>query len=195
MNDIKRMIHDGRLEEYRALRAEMLAIITGRIWGQAIYAVITAGILSSSSDKYFEERLIFLIIAAIPFVFYVMFREHARIRMGNYIRVFLEPHIPGMNWEEYLGCWRNKFNSNASQEWLTKIDRIRHIVSLSGLYLFVSLFAFIVLIFESNNSLTMIIGIIAIASLLLTYNEFYKLFDTGGEELESLLSEVKGRNK
>ena len=81
-----------RLEEYRALRAEMLDIMRDRVWGQATYAVIVAGILAfafSSSSAHKVPGLVFLIALAIPFLGHTIWREHARIRMGNYLARWL----------------------------------------------------------------------------------------------------------
>jgi hypothetical protein len=93
--------HEGRLEEYKALRSEMLEIIKSRIWGQATYAVLSAGLLALTATAHQAPTLIFIIALALPFLFHTIQREHARIRMGNYLRGVLEPRIPGMYWEEY----------------------------------------------------------------------------------------------
>jgi len=77
--------HEGRLEEYKALRSEMLEIIKDRIWGQATYAVLVAGVLALTATAYKVHGLIFIIALAVPFLFHTIQREHARIRMGNYL--------------------------------------------------------------------------------------------------------------
>jgi hypothetical protein len=101
--------HEGRVEEYRALRSEMLEIIKERVWGQATYAALSAGTLGLMPDSGKEATLLFTMVLALPFFHHTMQREHARIRMGNYLRAVLEPKIPGMYWEEYLGLWRGRF--------------------------------------------------------------------------------------
>jgi hypothetical protein len=179
--------HEGRLEEYKALRAEMLEIIKDRIWGQATYAVAAAGLLMLTGGAFKVSALVFLIALAVPFLFHTIFREHARIRMGNYLRVVLEPRIPGMYWEEYLGLWRGRFGKQEQQGWLNNIDRAKHIFSLSGLYLLTSIFCWSVLLDAATDLLPLSIGSGFLVALLLTYRTFFKLYDKGGQEYEELL--------
>jgi hypothetical protein len=181
------LAHAGRLEEYKALRAEMLEIIKDRIWGQATYAVFAAGLLALTGSGYRIASLIFLIGLAIPFLFHTMFREHARIRMGNYLRVVVEPRLPGMYWEEYLGLWRGRFGKQERQGWLNAVDRTKHIFSLSGLYLLASCFCWFLLLNTTNDLVPTVIGSVLLIALLVTYRFFYKLYDKGAEEYEELL--------
>ena len=123
-----------RLEEYRALRAEMLDIMKDRVWGQATYAVIVAGILAfafSSSSAHKVPGLVFLIALAIPFLGHTIWREHARIRMGNYLRVVVEPGLRGLGWERFLAIWRSKYGAKEGEGWLTFRQRSTHIFGSS----------------------------------------------------------------
>ena len=181
------LAHVGRLEEYKALRAEMLEIIKDRIWGQATYAVLAAGLLALAGSAYKVASLIFMIGLAVPFLFHTIFREHARIRMGNYLRVVLEPRIPGMYWEEYLGLWRGRFGKQEGHGWLNAVDRAKHIFSLSGLYFLTSWFCWFLLLNTTNDLVALIVGSAFLIALLLTYLSFFKLYDRGGEEYEELL--------
>lgn len=181
------LAHAGRLEEYKALRAEMLEIIKDRIWGQATYAVLSAGLLALTGSAYKVASLIFMIGLAIPFLFHTMFREHARIRMGNYLRVVVEPRIPGMYWEEYLGLWRGRFGKQERQGWLNAVDRAKHIFSLSGLYLLTSFFCWFLLLNTTSDLVPTMIGSVLLIALLVTYRLFWKLYDRGAEEYEELL--------
>lgn len=179
--------HEGRLAEYKALRAEMLEIIKDRIWGQATYAVLAAGLLALTGSAYKVASLIFMVGLAVPFLFHTIFREHARIRMGNYLRVVVEPRIPGMYWEEYLGLWRGRFGKQERHGWLNAVDRAKHIFSLSGLYLLTSSFCWFLLLNTTDDLVPLVVGSAFLIALLLTYRTFFKLYDKGGEEYEQLL--------
>lgn len=179
--------HEGRIEEYKALRSEMLEIIKDRIWGQATYAVLAAGLLALTAKAYKVESLIFTIALALPFLFHTIQREHARIRMGNYLRTVLEPRIPGMYWEEYLGLWRGKFGGKERQGWLNMVDRAKHIFGFSGLYLLASFFCWFLLLDATNDLMPRLIGSGFLIALVVTYCAFFKLFDKGEKEYEELL--------
>jgi hypothetical protein len=191
---LRRLVHEGRLEEYRALRAEMLEIIKDRIWGQATYAVFCAGVLSLTGSGYRAVSLNLVIGLAIPFLFHTIFREHARIRMGNYMRVFLEPKIPGMFWEEYLVMWRSKFGKQKSEGWLTPRDRLKHTFALSGMYLVASIFCWALLIGFTDQLAPKVIGSILLSVVLFSYLNFYGLYDKGEKERMELMKLDGRRN-
>lgn len=145
----------GRLEEYKALRSEMLDIMKDRTWGQATYAALSAGLLALTPAEYKVPGLVFIMALATPFIFHTMQREHARIRMSNYLRVVVEPRIPGMYWEEYLGIWRGGFGRRERQGWLNVADRARHIFGFAGLYLLISVFCWFLLLNVTNTNPSM----------------------------------------
>lgn len=178
--------HEGRLEEYKALRSEMLEIIKDRIWGQATYAVLVAGLLALTTEAYKVEGLIFIIALALPFLFHTIQREEARIRMGNYLRVVLEPRIPGMYWEEYLGLWRGRFGKQEREGYLNPKDRVKHIFSFSGLYLLTPFFCWFLLL-AAKNLLPSLIGSCFLIAVVVRYYFFFKLYDKGDEEYKELL--------
>ena len=197
MDKSNKLILQGRLEEYRALRVEMLAIINSRLWGQATYSVVTAGLFSFADKNYIQECLIFIIVVSIPFVFHTIQREHARIRMGNYIRIILEPNIPGLSWEEYLGYWRGNHDSSSSKGWLSVKDRLKHILLLAGLYFTISCFCWLLLMMPETKA-TIIeqgLGSISILLLVLSLWKFFHLYDQGDKELVTLkqIKEENGR--
>jgi hypothetical protein len=179
--------HEGRIEEYKALRSEMLEIIKDRIWGQATYAVLAAGLLALMARAYKLESLIFTIALALPFLFHTIQREHARIRMGNYLRTVLEPRIPGMYWEEYLGLWRGKFGRKERQGWLSMVDRAKHIFGFSGLYLLTSFFCWFLLLDATKDLMPRLIGSGFLIALIWTYYAFFKLYDKGEKEYNELV--------
>jgi len=179
--------HEGRLEEYKALRSEMLEIIKGRTWGQATYAALAAGLLGLTRTDYKVPSLIFIIAVALPFLFHTIQREDARIRMGNYLRVVLEPRIPGMYWEEYLGLWRGKFGEKERRGWLNMPDRAKHILGFSGLYLLISFFCWFLLLDATENVVPRLVGSLFLIALVMKFGAFFKLYDKGDEEYEELL--------
>jgi hypothetical protein len=180
---------EGRFEEYKALRSEMLEIIKGRIWGQATYTVLAVGLLTSKEAVYIAYRFIFIIAVSLPFLFYTIQREHSRIRMANYLRLVLEPKIPGMNWEHYLRLWRGKFGKAEGKGWLNVVDRLKHIFCYSGVYLMISIFCFVLLLIVTKSLLLHSIGGGFFIALVVTYYYFFKMFDKEdkrGEELVRL---------
>lgn len=179
--------HEGRIEEYKALRSEMLEIIKDRIWGQATYVVLAAGSLALSTKAYKVPNLIFVIALALPFLFHTIQREHARIRMGNYLRAVLEPRIPGMYWEEYLALWRGRFGRKERQGWLNMADRVKHIFGFSGLYLLTSFFCWFLLLDSTKDLIPQLVGSGFLIALVVTYLAFFKLYDKGDEEYQEIL--------
>lgn len=179
--------HEGRVEEYKALRGEMLEIIKGRTWGQATYAALAAALLALTPTVYKVPSLIFIIAVAVPFLFHTIQRENARIRMANYLRVALEPRIPGMHWEEYLGLWRGRFGEKERRGWLNIPDRAKHILGFSGLYLLTSFFCWFLLLDATEKLLPRLIGSAFLIVLVITYRSFFKLYDKGDKEYEELL--------
>jgi hypothetical protein len=178
--------HEGRLEEYRALRAEMLEIIKERVWGQATYAVLSAGTLALMSDSGREPALLFTMVLAFPFLFHTMQREHARIRMGNYLRIVLEPKLPGMYWEEYLGLWRGRFGRLERHGWLNQVDRIKHIFSFAGLYFLVTGFCWVYLYNITQGLAARASASVLLCLILVVYMRFVRLYDRGQSEYNEL---------
>jgi hypothetical protein len=107
--------------------------------------------------------------------------------MGNYLRVVLEPRIPGMYWEEYLGLWRGGFGKQENRGWLNMLDRTKHILGFSGLYLLTSFFCWFLLLDATKNLLPLLIGSCLLIILVITYYFFFKLYDKGDEEYKELL--------
>jgi hypothetical protein len=178
--------HEGRLEEYKLLRAEMLEIIKERVWGQATYAVLSAGMLALMKDSGKIPILVFTILLGLPFLFHTMQREHARIRMGNYFRAVLEPKIPGMYWEEYLGLWRGRFGRKERKGWLNKWDRAKHMLSFTGLYLLISGFCLVYLFIATCEIIPRLLATVFFLVLLGAYFILFNLYEKGQKEYEEL---------
>lgn len=179
--------HEGRLEEYRALRSEMLEIIKERVWGQATYAALSAGTLGLMPDSGKVAALLFTMALALPFFQHTMQREHARIRMGNYLRAVLEPKIPGMYWEEYLGLWRGRFGRKEGRGWLNQLDRTKHIFSFAGLYLLIPSFCWIYMYQETENFTPRTTATLLLIIVLGLYVTFLRLYQRGQMEYKELL--------
>ena len=106
--------------------------------------------------------------------------------MGNYIRAVLEPTIPGMHWEAYLGVWRSKFGGPENQGWLTKGDRAKHIFALSGLYLMFSAFSFCVLLLSTAAPIPIAAGAALLLILLVEYVQFFRLYGKTETEFQKV---------
>jgi hypothetical protein len=182
----------GALEEFQALRAEMLQILGDRIWGQATYAVIAGATLAANVGQT-GQRMVFLILLAIPFMLHTIFREESRLRMSNYLLVFVEPRIPGMKWERYLHGWRTGEDGGqmsagiAAKGWLRPLAQIRHTVALSGLYLLTSSFGVWVLSSIEAANGEMIFGIGGFLVILVLYISFNRMYSKAKRELHQLL--------
>jgi hypothetical protein len=164
------------------LRAEMLEIIKERVWGQATYAVLSAGMLALMKDSGKVPMLVFTILLGLPFLFHTIQREHARIRMGNYFRVVLEPQIPGMYWEEYLGLWRGRFGRKERKGFLNVIDRVKHMLGFSGLYILISGFCLVYLFISTCEIIPRLLAAVFFLVLLGAYFILFRLYDKGQNE-------------
>ncbi len=177
---------EGRLEEYRALRGEMLDIIKERTWGQATYAALASALLALTPSAEKVPGLIFAIALATPFLFHTIQREHARIRMGNYLRVVVEPRISGMYWEEYLGIWRGGFGKRERRGWLSFADRAKHILGFAGVYLLIASFCWFLVLASTKAVMPVGLASSFLLALVASYVWFFRLYDRGGDEYEEL---------
>lgn len=164
-------------------------MLSDRLWGQVTYAILATGLLSFAKDKYQETSLVFLIFLSVPLLLHTAIREHARIRLANYLRVVIEPQIDGFSWEAYLGWWRSRRGKTTG--WLDRIDRVRHILALSGIYLVVSTFAWLLLLRTAATPLSSVCGSLGLAALAGVYAFFFHIFDSGAEEYRALLQKIR----
>ena len=183
--------HENRLEEFRALRSEMISIISDRMWGQATYAALVGGSLALMGSEHRVEGLIFVMALTIPFLLHTIFREHSRIRMANYIRAKLEPQLSGMGWEDYLAAWRSDFGKTINCGWLKPGHRHRHIISLAGLYYLTASFALYSLFRTTNSFLLRIVGLTILGLLVYLYFYFTGIYTHGQKEYEKLVSKAE----
>src|SRR5574341_754569 len=90
------------LEEFKALRAEMLATITERGWGTLTYVVISGGVAAFYAQTKNPKVNLLLVYFAVALLLHTASRERARIRIGAYIKTIIEPQLIGEGWENYL---------------------------------------------------------------------------------------------
>lgn len=183
-------LRDARLQEFAALRAEMLSILSDRLWGQVTYAALAGGVLAFADADLRVPCLAFVVLAAIPLLLHTAQREHARIRMANYIRAVLEPAVPGLSWEAYLSYWRRQ--RSQGHEWLGLVDRLRHVAALSGVQLTVAIFAWILLVSGNTPPWTVILATVALFLLLLVLWYFLRLYPAGARDYASLKALANG---
>lgn len=176
---------EGKLEEFRALRSEMLQTMSDRLWGQATYAALAGGVLAFSDTNKAVPALLVLVLV-FPFLFHTIFREQSRWRMANYILTYLEPKIPGMSWEKYLRFRRTDYGRHPDRGVLSPLARLRHLISLSGLYLIVSSYSLIELFRATPNYGLRLTGCLVFIFVLILYAYFWRTYDDAENELKKL---------
>lgn len=132
---------DGLLDEYRSLRSEMhhtqgqrIQILSLTVGAFGVILSISGNVVLGSESITPAKQLwvavggaIALYAIVIPSLIMMIGAQQGIQRLGEYIRVFIEPRVPGLNWENR---WRNL--------------KLRHqykggIRSLGGIYYFLSL--------------------------------------------------------
>src|SRR5438552_6514487 len=130
---------DVMLAEFKALRDETISSMNTRIWGALTYVAIAGGIGTwHSKAASTSTAALLLILSGLPLLWHTSLRERARIRIGSYIKVVLEPQLEGLSWERSLQAWR--CNVPAKSKLIRELDKWCHILSLTGLYAIGSLF-------------------------------------------------------
>lgn len=154
--------------EFVALRQETLSTINGRVWGIITYIALTGGTAALYERTSSNFLFVVLIFAALPFLWHTAIRERSRMRIGSYVKVVLESKSD-LNWETYLDKWRSTYSASS-------LDRWRHMLGLTGVYLLIALFAAIRL-FTSPASLVerglAFIGMVLCAEAYWYFNRAY----------------------
>ena len=101
-------------------------------------------------------------------------------------QVILEPKIPGMSWEKYLGWWRSKFGKEADSAELSSFHKIKHISSLSGLYLLGTICSLSIFFKNTNSYLLCSLGVLLFLGVFGLYIYFYKVYGRFKEEGKKL---------
>jgi len=96
------------LEEFKALRAEMLGTINDRVWGVVSFVAIFGGVSILSTQTRNPSINILLVYAAAVLLLHTASRERGRIRIGAYVKKVIEPQLFGQGWETYLASWRGR---------------------------------------------------------------------------------------
>jgi hypothetical protein len=132
---------DGILAEYKTLRDEIISAKGRRLQTVsltvgavgAILSIVAGAVLGSdipSTETRFAVSVgggIALYGVLIPSQIMTTHLQQTIQRIGGYIRVFIEPRVPGLNWE-------NRWNTHKSQHRLPK-----GLGGIGGIYYFLSL--------------------------------------------------------
>jgi len=132
---------DGLLDEYRSLRSEIqstqgqrMQILSLTVGAFGVILSISGSVVLGSESITPAGRLLVAVGGAIalyaiviPSLIMMLAAQQAIQRLGEYIRIFIEPRVPGLNWEKR---WRN--------------FKLRHqyrggLRSMGGIYYFLSL--------------------------------------------------------
>lgn len=101
MDSIKK---DEILEEYKVIKAEILALSSKRIQKLSVTWVGVAGLISAASISKTPE------IAALAIIFVISSWDDDLsqllniMRLGKYIETFIEPRLESLNWENVIKC-------------------------------------------------------------------------------------------
>jgi hypothetical protein len=126
------LTRQGRIEEYKALREEMLYALRSRVWGLVAYAALAWGLFGLLGKDQLSIAALVTLLLAIPFVWYTTYLERMRCRIADYIRVVIEPQVPGLEWGDYLSYWRDQIREEKG--WRRHLGRWRYILSMLGVY-------------------------------------------------------------
>ena len=136
---------DGYLEDFRALRAEMITIFNTRIWGILTFIIAAGGLASIETDNILNcYKYLAIIYISPPLLIHSIHRERSRIRIANYIKTFIEPNLKGIFWENYLVEWRNNVP-------LKYIDEFLHGFSILGVNIIIVTFAFFAIVKNTDS--------------------------------------------
>lgn len=167
------------LKEYKVLRQELLEIQKTRIWGVLAYLVVVSGVSALQSYFFTPFLYIFLIFAALPFLWYTANRERSRIRIASYIKTVIEPQVSGLGWEAHISEWR--FIVPGKRKIQRIIDHWRYIFSLTGIYLLIVITCFSLLIISTSNISIKILGVFGVALILEAYVYLSIILYSSGE--------------
>lgn len=152
------------LEEFRALRQELLGVQTARLWGTLTYVVLAGGVAAIETKSQQTYLYLFLIMMALPFLWHIANRERSRLRIAAYIKVVIEEQIPGFGWESHLSEWRKLVPGVTRLERI--VDRWRYIFALTGVYVIIIFFSFSLLMLTSCAFLLKLGGVLGVVLCL-----------------------------
>jgi hypothetical protein len=134
---------NGMLEEFRSLRSEHQEVQKARLWGAIPYLIIAGAVATFENREQQPAPIVFLIFAALPFLWHTANHERSLSRIAAYIAAVIEPQIPGLGWEDHLREWRR--TQLGSTKLRRIVDRWRYVLAITGVYVVVIVFATIVL--------------------------------------------------
>lgn len=178
------------LEEFKALRAEILQTINDRVWGVVSFITISGGVSIVSAQTGNPNINLLIVYSAVALILHTASRERGRIRIGAYIKTVIEPQLLGNGWETYLGTWREIApGGSAFWRWL---DRHRHTFGLTGIYDIVVVYSLFATIPGSNSRLVYVIegfGLILFVLSHVYLNRIYK----DAKKYETIFLQAKDR--
>jgi hypothetical protein len=167
------------LQEFQALREEMMGAINARLWGTLTYVAIAGGVGALFSASPEPALLVVLIFSAVPLLWHTASRERARVRIGAYIKEVIEPRMGGgIAWESYLFIWREKFPGGGN--WKRQLDQWWHILGLTGIHLIVVSYCVVTLV-SSGRTAPKVLGIIGAGLCLHALLLFKGIYNHSGE--------------
>jgi len=179
--------------EFAALRQETLDTIRGRVWGVVTYIAMAGGTTALYERSSSNLLFVILIFAALPFLWHTAVRERSRLRIGSYVKVVLESKSD-LKWETCLDKWRSTYTPSV-------LDRWRHILGLTGVYLLVALFATIRLLTSPASVVERgmaIVGMVLCGEALWHFNRTYKMtkhYDRTFRQIRDLLEPKDNKTK
>ena len=145
---------EGLLTEYRALKSEIhnaqgqrLQIISLTVGALGVVLSVSANAVLGAGNSSPEIRLLLavggsmvLYALLIPSLIMMLSLQQAIQRLGSYIRIYIEPRVPGLNWE------------NRWQEYMQKKKYSGGLRGLGGIYYFLSLLPILLPLFAASQS-------------------------------------------
>ena len=176
MTDDKTFAHQATLEEFKALRAEMLWALNSRVWGVASYAIMSGAILAFASKNEGSTWFLGPILLGGPFALYTAYAERIRVRIHTYIECVLEEIEPGLRWERSMLRWRSKEAPDSSI--VKAFDRFRYLFSLLGVYDIVAAFAFYTVIASDAPIWHPIVGGLGLGIIVYGHLHLYQVLNS-----------------
>ncbi|HEV7238109.1 MAG TPA: hypothetical protein VGQ36_02635 [Thermoanaerobaculia bacterium] len=167
------------LAEFKGLRDETIASLNARIWGTLTYIAAAGGIGAWYARQPDPAALVLLIFTALPLLSYTILRERSRIRIGSYIKVVLEPQLPGLLWETALQRWRLKVPSRSALR--REIDKWHHILSLTGVYTLGSAVGVIALVRQPGATSHKVAAGSGILLVVAAHVSLHRIYSAAGE--------------
>ncbi|MFA4955296.1 MAG: hypothetical protein WC641_08390 [Patescibacteria group bacterium] len=93
----------GRLEEYKALRDELLLQMRARDQAVDVFLVVSGTLVGLAIQQHRSDFLLIPVILSLPFLLRHTQKHFHATKIATYISVFIEPECPAMRWEASRG--------------------------------------------------------------------------------------------